>query len=213
MENSITCLSDICCHSSTATACLSIMSSLLTCAEFDSYLNSIIMDYLISEGYPSAAQKFASEANLQPTSAAESIHERVKIRDAIYAGDIQTAIERINELDESVLSPFPEAILPILLFAMIRLCSCTTHTPNAVLMRKKTPTTSVFSLSNVHCDRPVQDVRSVKLLGLTIRNSSSRKTAPFTLPSYASNSSNSSAKPARIPTTTSWKPSNSPPIT
>ncbi|KAL8666323.1 MAG: hypothetical protein Q9202_001594 [Teloschistes flavicans] len=80
------------------------------------YLNSIIMDYLISEGYPSAAQKFASEANLQPTSAAESIHERVKIRDAIYAGDIQTAIERINELDESLLEKDSA-----LYFALLRL--------------------------------------------------------------------------------------------
>ncbi|KAL8944321.1 MAG: hypothetical protein Q9216_000506 [Gyalolechia sp. 2 TL-2023] len=67
--------------------------------EIDSDLNSVIMDYLISEGYPSAAQKFASEANIQPTSGVESIQDRVEIRDAIHAGDIQTAIERINELN------------------------------------------------------------------------------------------------------------------
>lgn len=60
------------------------------------------MDYLISEGYPSAAQKFASEANIQLKVDFGSIRERVEIRDAIYTGDIQSAIEKINELNPEV---------------------------------------------------------------------------------------------------------------
>ena len=79
------------------------MSQLLTIAtEYDSDLNSVIMDYLISEGYPSAAQKFALEANIQPRVDVESIRERVEIRNAIYGGDIQSAIEKINELNPQV---------------------------------------------------------------------------------------------------------------
>lgn len=69
-------------------------------------LNAVVMDYLISEGYPSAAHKFASEANIQPTSAVDSIQERVAIREAIFRGDIQSAIERINELNPMVRPPF-----------------------------------------------------------------------------------------------------------
>lgn len=65
-------------------------------------INYVIMDYLIREGYPSAAQKFALEANIQPTIDLESIQERVEIRNAIYGGDIQSAIERINELNPQV---------------------------------------------------------------------------------------------------------------
>ncbi len=65
-------------------------------------LNALVMDYLDREGYPSAAQKFASEANIQPTSSVDSIQERVAIREAIYRGDIQSAIERINELNPMV---------------------------------------------------------------------------------------------------------------
>lgn len=65
-------------------------------------LNSVIMDYLITEGYPSAAQKFALEANIQLKVDVDSIRERVEIRDAIYAGNIQSAIEKINELDPEV---------------------------------------------------------------------------------------------------------------
>jgi glucose-induced degradation protein 8 len=60
------------------------------------------MDYLINEGYPSAARKFAMEANLKPAEDFASIQERVEIRNAIHAGDIQTAIEKINELDPEV---------------------------------------------------------------------------------------------------------------
>lgn len=78
----------------------------LTLDQIDSDLNSVIMDYLISEGYPSAAQKFASEANIQPTSGVESIQDRVEIREAIHAGDIQAAIERINELNPMVCFSF-----------------------------------------------------------------------------------------------------------
>ncbi|KAL9078536.1 MAG: hypothetical protein Q9157_002559, partial [Trypethelium eluteriae] len=57
------------------------------------------MDYLINEGYPSAARKFAKEANIEATGDIESISERVEIRNAILAGDIQTAIEKINDFN------------------------------------------------------------------------------------------------------------------
>ena len=60
------------------------------------------MDYLITEGYPSAARKFAVEANIQPKIDLESINERVEIRDSIHKGDLQTAIEKINELNPQV---------------------------------------------------------------------------------------------------------------
>ena len=70
--------------------------------ESDRLINSLVMDYLVSEGYPSAAQNFAQEANIQPRVDAESIQERVEIRNAIHGGDIQTAIEKINELNPQV---------------------------------------------------------------------------------------------------------------
>ena len=62
------------------------------------------MDYLITNGYPAAAKKFASEANIQPKVDLESIQERVEIRMAIHSGDIKTAIARINELNPQVSS-------------------------------------------------------------------------------------------------------------
>lgn len=73
----------------------------------DSDINSLIMDYLVNEGYPAAARKFALEANIQPAEDLESVQERVEIRNAIHSGDIQTAIESINELDPQVSHPLP----------------------------------------------------------------------------------------------------------
>lgn len=64
------------------------------------------MNYLVSEGYPDAAKKFAVEANIQePMGETEFIQERVEIRHAIHSGDIQTAVERINDLTPEVRNP------------------------------------------------------------------------------------------------------------
>lgn len=79
-----------------------LSSTQMLISDFDSDLNSVIMDYLISEGYPIAAQKFALEANIQPKVDFDSIRERVEIRNAIYGGDIQSAVEKINELNPQV---------------------------------------------------------------------------------------------------------------
>lgn len=65
-------------------------------------VNNLIMDYLITEGYPSAAEKFAAEANIQPKADFTGIQERVQIRESIHRGDLQVAIELINELNPDV---------------------------------------------------------------------------------------------------------------
>jgi hypothetical protein len=60
------------------------------------------MNYLIIEGYQSAALKFAQEANISSSVALDSIDDRMQIRAAIHAGAIQEAIERINDLNPEV---------------------------------------------------------------------------------------------------------------
>lgn len=60
------------------------------------------MEYLTSEGYPLAAQKFALEANMQTNLDINSIQNRVTIRDAIHSGNIKFAIERINDMAPEV---------------------------------------------------------------------------------------------------------------
>lgn len=89
-------------------------------------INFVIMDYLISEGYPRAAEKFANEANLQMPADEESIQARVEIRKAIHAGDIDTAINRINDLNPQILDTDPAlhfALLRLQLIELIRKCT------------------------------------------------------------------------------------------
>jgi glucose-induced degradation protein 8 len=70
--------------------------------QLDRDINAVIMDYLLSEGYPDAAQQFASEANIDPQPSTETIEARVSIRNAILAGNIEAAIESINDVNPEV---------------------------------------------------------------------------------------------------------------
>lgn len=91
-------------------------------------INYLVMDYLITNGYPAAAKKFAVEANIQPKADVDSIQERVDIRTAIHSGDIQSAIEKINELNSQILDENPSlhfALLRLQLVELIRKCSST----------------------------------------------------------------------------------------
>ena len=69
-------------------------------------VNNFIMDYLITQGYPQAAERFAREAkislNFDLEIKSQTIQDRVQIREAIHRGDLQSAIELINELDPQV---------------------------------------------------------------------------------------------------------------
>lgn len=60
------------------------------------------MDYLIFEGYQTAASAFANEANIEPSGDGNLLEERLRIRDAIFRGDLQGAIEEINDIDPEV---------------------------------------------------------------------------------------------------------------
>ncbi|KAF2873312.1 CTLH/CRA C-terminal to lish motif domain-containing protein [Massariosphaeria phaeospora] len=89
-------------------------------------INFVVMDYLISEGYPKAAEKFAKEANLQLPAEEESIQARVEIRKAIHAGDIDTAINKINDLNPQILDTdagLHFALLRLQLIELIRACT------------------------------------------------------------------------------------------
>jgi hypothetical protein len=85
------------------------------------------MDYLINEGYPDAAMNFAKEASIVPSADGEAIQERVDIRNAIHTGDLQLAIERINELNPQV-STYPLAHFPYTTCCYdYTVFTCTTH--------------------------------------------------------------------------------------
>lgn len=60
------------------------------------------MNYLVVEGYKDAAEQFSSESGLAPTVDLQSIQERMDIRHAIQSGDVDTAIDLVNDLNPEV---------------------------------------------------------------------------------------------------------------
>jgi len=65
-------------------------------------INALILDYLTTEGYPTAAKKFSVEANLRPQQEEESVKARQQIQHFIHSGKIQEAIDAVNELEPQV---------------------------------------------------------------------------------------------------------------
>jgi len=70
-------------------------------------LNRLVMDYLVIEGYKSAAEEFSLEAGVQPAVDFASIESRRNIREALNRGDVQEAITRVNDLNPEVNKPSP----------------------------------------------------------------------------------------------------------
>jgi len=54
------------------------------------------------EGFPKAAANFSREANLQPQQDDTSIQARRDIQNYIHMGEIQNAVDALNELDANV---------------------------------------------------------------------------------------------------------------
>ncbi|RKF78197.1 Glucose-induced degradation protein 8-like protein [Golovinomyces cichoracearum] len=89
-------------------------------------INKLILDYLTTEGYPFAAAKFSKEANLRPQQDEESIRSRHAMIHSIHSGDIQAAINALNELDPEVMDRNPSLqfeLLRLQLVELIRDCN------------------------------------------------------------------------------------------
>ncbi|XP_056403811.1 glucose-induced degradation protein 8 homolog isoform X2 [Hyla sarda] len=66
-------------------------------------MNRLIMNYLVTEGFKEAAEKFRMESGIEPSVDLESLDERIKIREMILKGQIQEAIALINSLHPELL--------------------------------------------------------------------------------------------------------------
>ncbi|CAG8474235.1 6948_t:CDS:2 [Paraglomus brasilianum] len=71
-------------------------------------LNKLVMNYLVIEGYKDAAEKFSQECGLQLDTDLESIQDRELILNAIQNGNVEEAIERVNDLNPEILDTHPK---------------------------------------------------------------------------------------------------------
>ncbi len=60
------------------------------------------MDYLVVEGYKSAAEEFSRETGLEHSIDLSTIESRMQIREAVQRGDVEQAIELVNDIDPAV---------------------------------------------------------------------------------------------------------------
>ena len=70
------------------------------------------MDYLVIEGFKSAAEEFSREAGLAAPVDLDSIESRMNIREALQRGDVGEAIARVNDLNPEVSTWFLYALFP-----------------------------------------------------------------------------------------------------
>merc|ERR1711976_469954 len=66
-------------------------------------MNRLIMNYLVTEGFKEAAEKFRMESGVQPSVDLDTLDERIKIREAIQNGQIQQAISLVNDIHPELL--------------------------------------------------------------------------------------------------------------
>ncbi|KAH8301025.1 hypothetical protein KR044_011734 [Drosophila immigrans] len=67
-------------------------------------MNRLIMNYLVTEGFKEAAEKFQHEAELEPSVELSSLDDRILIREAVQAGRIEEATHLVNQLHPDLLA-------------------------------------------------------------------------------------------------------------
>lgn len=66
-------------------------------------MNRLVMNYLVTEGFKEAAEKFQMEAGLEPTIELSSLDDRILIREAVQSGRIEEAIQLVKQLHPELL--------------------------------------------------------------------------------------------------------------
>lgn len=66
-------------------------------------MNRLVMNFLVTEGYVEAAQTFEKESGTQPGIDLGAITDRMEIRKAVQSGNVEEAIERVNDLNPEIL--------------------------------------------------------------------------------------------------------------
>lgn len=66
-------------------------------------LNKLVMEYLVKEGFKDSVQAFQTETGIDPGVNMAIIDDQIQIREAIEAGNIQTAMELVNDVDPEIL--------------------------------------------------------------------------------------------------------------
>ncbi|KAJ0976070.1 hypothetical protein J5N97_018035 [Dioscorea zingiberensis] len=71
-------------------------------------MNKLVMNFLVTEGYVEAADKFRIESGTEPDIDLATITDRMAVKKAVQSGDVVDAIEKVNDLNPEILDTNPQ---------------------------------------------------------------------------------------------------------
>lgn len=71
-------------------------------------MNKLVMNFLVTEGYVEAAEKFQMESATEPDIDLGTITDRMAVRKAVQCGNVEDAIEKVNDLNPEILDTNPQ---------------------------------------------------------------------------------------------------------
>ncbi|PHU19133.1 Glucose-induced degradation protein 8 -like protein [Capsicum chinense] len=71
-------------------------------------MNKLVMNFLVTEGYVEAAEKFRKESGTDPDIDLATITDRMAVKKAVQAGNVEDAIEKVNDLNPEILDTNPQ---------------------------------------------------------------------------------------------------------
>lgn len=71
-------------------------------------MNRLVMNFLVTEGYVDAARMFEKESGTEPGVELSAITDRMEIRKAVQSGNVEEAIEKVNDLNPEILESHQE---------------------------------------------------------------------------------------------------------
>ncbi|XP_020270194.1 glucose-induced degradation protein 8 homolog isoform X2 [Asparagus officinalis] len=70
-------------------------------------MNKLVMNFLVTEGYVDAAEKFRVESGTEHIDLA-TITDRMAVKKAVQSGNVEDAIEKVNDLNPEILDTNPQ---------------------------------------------------------------------------------------------------------
>ncbi|KAG4143748.1 hypothetical protein ERO13_D06G211400v2 [Gossypium hirsutum] len=71
-------------------------------------MNKLVMNFLVTEGYAEAVAKFRMETGTEPDMDVAMIMDRMAVKEAVQCGNVEDAIEKVNDLNPEILDTNPE---------------------------------------------------------------------------------------------------------
>ncbi|OVA20225.1 LisH dimerization motif [Macleaya cordata] len=71
-------------------------------------MNQLVMNFLVTEGYVEAAERFKMESGTEPEIDLTTITDRMAVKKAVQCGNVEDAIEKVNDLNPEILDTNPQ---------------------------------------------------------------------------------------------------------